>query len=403
MFGFFKKIKNKITEINSDLGIDERNQELFAVSALFDTPDDIIKAAKTLSSSGFRKYDIHTPYPVHGMDDSMKLKPSKLGFFTFFFGSLGTLTAIAMIFYMAGFDYKNIIGGKPFFSLPPSIPVTFELTILLAGAFTVFLVLILFNKLPLNNNPLLDTEYMKRVSSDKFGAIVEADDELFNKDEIIRLFKSLGSSEVNLIYKFKHNELTTERPIFDFKFITLLFLLALITAAVTYFSLNKLIYLPPFNWMSEQFKVKPQTQSTFFEDGYSMRNPIEGSIPRNELPYEYRGLPDSLVKYMSNPLPVSKEVFEKGKTMYDIYCSPCHGYYGKGDSRLNGQFPNPPSLHTDRARLMKDAAIYHIITTGQNIMPAYDKQIPQLNRWAIVHYIRALQRSQNANDGDMNK
>jgi hypothetical protein len=59
-----------------------------------------------------------------------------------------------------------------------------------------------------------------------------------------------------------------------------------------------------------------------------------------------------------------------GKTKYNIYCSPCHGYFGEGDSRLRGQFPNPPSLHSQKLRDWTDGRIYHVIQVGQNVMPS---------------------------------
>lgn len=72
-----------------------------------------------------------------------------------------------------------------------------------------------------------------------------------------------------------------------------------------------------------------------------------------------------------------------------------------GDSRLRGQFPNPPTLHSDRVRNMKDGGIFHIITEGQNVMPSYASQISEDERWAIVHYIRVLQRSVNPKESDL--
>ena len=86
--------------------------------------------------------------------------------------------------------------------------------------------------------------------------------------------------------------------------------------------------------MHRQPKVLPQTKSEFFKDGYSMRRPVEGTVARGFIPYEFKGMPDSLVVAVPNPLPVTKEVLETGKKRFDSYCSPCHGYYGKGDSRL---------------------------------------------------------------------
>jgi cytochrome c len=153
--------------------------------------------------------------------------------------------------------------------------------------------------------------------------------------------------------------------------------------------------------MSDQNKVKPQTPSKFFSDGYSNRMPVEGTVARGFIPYPYKNMPDSLVKNMVNPLPFTAEVIARGKMRFETYCSPCHGYYGKGDSRLKGQFPAPPTLHSEKVKNWPDGNIYHVITNGQNVMPSYERQVSRDDRWAIIHYIRVLQRSQNAKDADL--
>jgi mono/diheme cytochrome c family protein len=397
----FKKIKHKFIEADKDLGIDPRTDKLYAVTALFDTPDQIMNAAAKVASEGYKKFDVHTPYPVHGMDDAMQLKPTKLGFFTFFFAALGTVSAFLMIGYMVGIDYKNIIGGKPFFAIPPSMPIAFELTVLFGAVSTIALTLFLFNKLPWANNPLIDTEYMKRVSSDRYGIIIQSKDPKFNIDEVVKLFESLGSSQVSYVNYFETRESKVKTPIFNGRFIGLLASVFVVVVIVTYFLLNVVIFNVPFDWMWNQAKIKPQTSSTFFADGRGMRNPVPGSVARGHLPYLYKGMPDTSVKFTANPLPVTKEILEKGKSRFNTYCSPCHGYFGKGDSRLNGQFPNPPSLHSDKLKNWQDGNIYHVIVNGQNVMPGYAKQISGDDIWAIVHYIRALQRSQNASDADL--
>ncbi len=395
-----KKTKQKFEEVNADLKIDERSGEVYAVAALFDTPDSIFHAARKVADSGYEKYDVHTPYPIHGMDDAMKLKPTKLGYVTFAFGLLGVITALLMIGYMSGIDYKNIIGGKPFFALPPSMPVTFELTVLFAALLTIIFTLFVFNRLPKIFHPLMDTEYMKRVSTDRYGIVIEAEDKIFDKVKVTEFLKSLGSSEVSVIYKFAKDEDKIKTPIFDLKFIGLLAVIAIITALGTYLILNKVIYTTPFDWMTDQFRLNAQTQSKFFEDGFGMRTPVEETVSRGSSKYEFKGMPDSLVKNLSNPLAVTKEIFARGKQKYETFCSPCHGYYGKGDSRLKGQYPNPPTLHSEKIKNFKDGNIYHIIVNGQNVMPSYAKQISPDDRWAIVHYVRALLRSQNALDTD---
>lgn len=398
------KLINIFKKVNEDQNPwkDERSENVYAVAALFNTPNEIIHAAEKVSGDGYKDFDVNTPYPVHGMDDAMKLKPTRLGWFSFALGLTGTLTALSMIFYMNGIDYNNIIGGKPFFNFPPSIPVTFALTILFTGLTTAGVLIALFSKLPWLNNPLLDSDYSKATSQDKYGIYIKSSDPKFNQSEIENLFKLLGSSAVSLIYDSKVNEKKIKTPIFEAGFIKILIGVAIATSAITYITLNWLIFQPPFDWMVLQPKVLPQEKSKIFADGFGMREPVAGTVARGYMPYEYKGMPDSVVKLLSNPLPVNEKTLLTGQKRYDTYCSPCHGNYGKGDSRLRGQFPNPPSLLTDKLINWTDGNIYHVITNGQNVMSSYAKQISRDDRWAIVHYIRALQRSQNAKDSDLN-
>lgn len=396
-------ILNKINELSDKLNKQEpRSGEIHSVTALFDTPDEIIAAAEKVSSSGYKKFDVLTPYPVHGMDDAMKLKPTQIGWVAFIGGISGTAIAFFMIWWMVGIDYKNVFGGKPFFNLPPSIPIMFELTVLISALTVVAFMLAVFNKFPSNTNPLQGTDFIKRVVSDKFGLVIEASDAMFNENEVRTLFASLGGRDISSVYYPEFDEGKTQAPIFDTKFVFTLLLLIVLTAGGTYFTLNVLIEkVIPFTWMSDQPKVKPQTPSKFFSDGYSNRMPVEGTVARGFIPYPYKNMPDSLVKNMVNPLPYTQEVIDRGRQRFETYCSPCHGYYGKGDSRLKGQFPAPPTLHSDKVRNWPDGNIYHVITNGQNVMPSYERQVSRDDRWAIIHYIRVLQRSQNAKDADL--
>lgn len=374
----------------------KRNNKLFGIAALFNTPNEIIHAAKTIAEAGYKNFDINTPYPVHGMDRAMKLKPSKLGFITLTFGLGGAAFALFFMWWAMSIDYPQIIGGKPFFAFPAFIPVTFEVTVLLATLSTVIGLLTFVFGFPHNKQPLQDTEYMKSVSLDKFGAVIHADDPKFNEEAVKALLKSLNGTNIQNIYEFEHESY----PIFQPKFLMLLLLVALITSGTTYFVLNKLLFMQPFNWMAYQDKATPQEKSEFFSDQRAMRTKVEGTVARGFIPYTFVGQtnPPSV---LANPLLPTRENLKLGQSKYLTFCSPCHGNYADGDSRLRGQFPNPPTLHSTRAREFSDGMIYHIITNGQNVMPSYEAQITSNERWAIVNYIRVLQRAKNAKDSDI--
>jgi mono/diheme cytochrome c family protein len=374
----------------------KRSNKLFGISALFNTPDEIIHAAKVIAESGYKNFDINTPYPVHGMDRAMKLKPSKLGYITLTFGLSGAVFAILFMWWTMSIDYPQIIGGKPFFAFPAFIPVAFEVTVLLATLSTVIGLLTFMFGFPNNKQPLHDTNYMKKVSGDKFGAVIYADDPSFSENKIRELFASLKGRDVELIYELEKETY----PIFQPKFLMLLAAVAIITSGTTYFVLNKLLFMEPFNWMAYQDKTTTQEKSKFFTDNFGMRTKVEGTVARGFVPYPYAGQ-NNPTEVLSNPLLPTKENLELGQAKYLTFCSPCHGNYADGDSRLRGQFPNPPTLHSTRARDFSDGMIYHIIVNGQNSMPSYAPQTTSDERWAMVNYIRVLQRAKNAKDSDI--
>ncbi|MCF8240796.1 MAG: DUF3341 domain-containing protein [Melioribacteraceae bacterium] len=373
---------------------------LFSYTGIFDKVDDIIHAAEKVADAGYTKYDVNTPYPVHGMDGAMKLKPSKLGYAALVFGLSGLLAALLTMYWMVVADYPIVIGGKPFFAFPAFVPIIFEVTVLAASIGTVMTMLFLFFKFPNNKHPLHDTDYMKHVSSDKYGISIQADDPAFNENEVKSFLESIGAQEITPIY-FEENEYGYSAKIFEPKFIGFLIITAFLVSGATYFSLNKLMFMTPFNWMMEQGKAVPQEYNEIFANARSMQQPVKGTISRGNLPYEFKGKPEEAERVLLNPLQLNEKNLTMGKANFNIYCSPCHGYFGEGDSRMRGQFPNPPSLHSEKARNWSDGRIYHIISDGQNIMPSYSSQLTRQERWATVLYIRALQRSLNAKESDL--
>jgi mono/diheme cytochrome c family protein len=373
---------------------------LYCYAGIFDTPDEIIHAAEKAVEEGYTKYDVNTPYPLHGMDKAMKLPPSKLGYVALIFGLSATLAAVLTMGWMSAIDYPLVVGGKPVFSFPAYVPIMFEVTVLTASIATVVAMLFFFFKLPNLKHPLHGTEYMKKVSSDKYGINIKIEDPKFDEVSVRKFLESVHASEIIPIY-WDEEEITHQNKILEPKFLLFLVLIAIFTSGTTYFSLNKLLYMVPFNWMENQHKLSAQQQSPVFTDGYGMRTPVAGTVARGYLPYEFKGQPELAGEKLVNPIPISKQSLELGQTKFDIYCSPCHGYAADGASRLHGQFPNPPSLHSEKVRNWSDGRIFAVITEGQNIMPSYATQLSVDERWAVINYIRALQRALNAKESDL--
>lgn len=371
---------------------------LYSITALYDTPEQLLRAAEEAARHGYTRFDCHTPYPVHGLDRAMKLGSSKLGYFALAFGLLGAVTAISFISWMTSVDYPLVIGGKPFWSWPAFVPVSFELTVLFASVLSTIAMITFYFRFPNISHPLHDTPYMKGVSGHRFGISIQADDPAFDEAGVKGLLASAGGRDIAPVY---FEEESHGPKLLDLKFLGVLAVTALVVSAATYGTLNHALEWQPFNWMRTQNKLKAQRPSGLFRDGMGMRPPVEGTVARDYLPYPYKGHPEDAAKYLRNPLLPTKDVIERGRQRFLTFCSPCHGDFGRGDSRLQGQFPNPPTLHSEKLRTWPDGSIYHVITEGQNVMPSYASQIGSDDRWAVIHYIRVLQRAVNAKESDL--
>jgi len=167
----------------------------YGLLAEFETAADILTAAAKVRDAGYRRWDVYTPYPVHGMDEAMGLKKSQVGWFTFLCGASGLTLGYLMIWWMNASDYAIAVGGKPLFSPIYGFPVAYECTILL-GAFGSLGGMLLLNRLPRWYHPLFSSERFKRVTHDKFFIAVEASDPKFNDTETRQLLANAGSKHI---------------------------------------------------------------------------------------------------------------------------------------------------------------------------------------------------------------
>ena len=157
--------------------------------------------------------------------------------------------------------------------------------------------------------------------------------------------------------------------------------------------------------MHVQPRINPLAKSEFFTDQRSARPPVEGTVARGQLhedSYFYTG------KIGNNPgdampFPVTRDVLQRGRERYNIYCALCHSRVGDGNGFIpsRGFTRKPPSFHEQRLQKAPLGYVFDVMTNGFGIMPDYASQIPPRDRWDIVAYIRALQLSQNATKADV--
>lgn len=150
--------------------------------------------------------------------------------------------------------------------------------------------------------------------------------------------------------------------------------------------------------------VLPLTRSDFYEDGRASRSLVPGTIARGQLrddSYLYTGMINGKPGDFM-PFPATKEVLERGRERFDIYCAPCHSRAGDGNGMIVQRgYRHPPSFHTQALRNAPLGHFYDVMTNGFGAMPDYAAQVPTNDRWAIAAYIRVLQLSQNANAADL--
>ena len=156
--------------------------------------------------------------------------------------------------------------------------------------------------------------------------------------------------------------------------------------------------------MDWQPKYQANQASPLFEDGRAMRPLVEGTVAQGQLREDdalYRG--KSGEEYVATvPVPVDEALLQRGQDRYNIYCTPCHDKSGSGHGMIVKRgYPLPIDLASDRVRGLPDGQIFDVITNGVRNMPSYRKQIPVEDRWAIVTWVRVLERSQHASIDDV--
>jgi hypothetical protein len=178
------------------------NAPIFAMGAEFTSARDLYHAAEQVREAGFKRWDVYSPFPIHGMDEAMGLKRSFLGQLVFVGGLIGFLTAIALQFGPSSFLYPLVVSGKPvdIMTIPAFFPIIFELTILLSAITAVFGMLIL-NGLPRWNHPLFNWERFKKVTEDKFYVCIESRDPQFSERGTRDFLAKLGGTEITVVYE----------------------------------------------------------------------------------------------------------------------------------------------------------------------------------------------------------
>jgi hypothetical protein len=174
-------------------------KKLHGILAEFENPKKLALACQRVYQSGYQKFDSYTPFPIHGMEKYQGIGESKLGWIVIGHSFLGFLGGLSLMIFTSYVDYPLNISGKPFLNFPAFVPVAFELTILLSAFGAVFGMFFL-NDLPKHNNPLFNSERFAKATDDGFFLCIEAEDQLFDKAQVMQLYEELGATHVEEVF-----------------------------------------------------------------------------------------------------------------------------------------------------------------------------------------------------------
>jgi mono/diheme cytochrome c family protein len=400
--------------------------ELYGYLAEYDTPGELVEAARKVRDAGYTDFDCYSPFPVHGIDPAMGIKRTILPLIIFGGGFCGALGGLLLQWYCNAYQWGWNISGKPTWSIPANIPIAYELTILLS-VLTSFFGMWALNRLPQVWHPLFRQDRFMKTTDDGFFVAIEARDRRFDADKTRELLQGAGAIALEPVYLDPDPKSRT-MPKWIVAFIVASTAFALIPFAIAAKARNSHSSEPHWNIfpdMDYQPKFKSDSAADMFPDGRANRGEIPGTVARGWLEADdtfYRGLDNGQWTTTfpktdpdGQPFAVDAKLLARGQNRFNIYCTPCHGYDGHGQGMIPERVKALGGVWQARNLVeaptadgkggvvvqMPNGQLFNTISNGFNTMQGYAAQIPAGDRWAIVSYVRALERAQNASRDDL--
>lgn len=382
--------------------------------AEYHTVDELLAACRKVRDAGYKVWDAHTPFPVHGIEKAMGVPMTILPWIVLGAGLTGLGAGILMQWWMNAHDYAFMTSGKPMWSIPANIPVAFEVTVLFS-ALTTFFGALALNLLPDHYSPLFKVPRFAKVTDDKFFIAIEAKDPAFALDKTRTLLQSTGAHAIEVVADDSQVGAAFPRPLVYVGICAALLALVPLAIAVRarYATSDKPRFHVIYDVMDNQPKLKSQRASTFFADGRGNREPVVGTVAQDSLELDdhwNRGVVDGAwATDFPRELALTDATMKRGQRQFDIYCAVCHGQAGNGDGMVarraaelaEGTWVPPTSIHADAVKAQAVGQLYNTVANGVRNMPGYASQLSVSDRWSIVLYLGALQRSQLAQLSDV--
>ena len=176
----------------------DNHEKPLLILAEFENPAQLLHAAEKLRDAGYKKFDCHSPFPIHGMDDAMGMKRSPLGWIVGVVAFLGLASGVTLEWWTNAIEYPLVISGKPFFSYQAYGPVAFAIMVLVS-AFAALFGMMALNKLPMLYHKLFDSDKTAKITNDGFIVSVDADDSLFDQKKTKLFLKDIGGQNPEVI------------------------------------------------------------------------------------------------------------------------------------------------------------------------------------------------------------
>lgn len=363
----------------------------------FASAHDLLETTRSSRERGLPIVDAFTPYPVHGLDEAMGLKRSRLGIVCFLCGVVGVAAALAFQHWTLAIDWPINVGGRPFNSWPAFVPVAFEVLVLFAGFGVVFAFLGMSRLYPGSGVGEPGASATGGgVTNNQFMLVIEAKGSAADADVVFKLFREHHAVEVQ-----ERDEDDRPIPVAPRSLRTLngVLLVLLAIGGILNWMLGSDHRQPNREFLPEMVHAVPHESFGKHPDlpnRMVMQAPPEGSIARGHLPLHFQATPKDAERAgeeLLNPFKTEDARWQKrGAVVFANYCALCHGTGGAGDGPVSqrGMSP-PPSLLAKKATDLKDGQIFHIITYGQGNMPAHAALLARADRWAAILHVGQLQ------------
>jgi mono/diheme cytochrome c family protein len=386
--------------------------ELYGVLAEYDSPGALIKGARAVRDAGYTEFDCYSPFPIHGIDPAMGIKRTILPVIVFCGGLAGTIGGAYLQWWMNAYNWPWNVSGKPFWSIPANVPIAYETTIL-ASVLTTFFGMWILNKLPQVWHPFFKLDRFTRATDDGFFLGIEAADKKFEQAKTTALLEKSGATAVEVCH-YEPDPDRRKMPRWIWAFIIATTVMAMIPFALIAKARAQKSSEPHWHIFPDMdFQPRAKSDSAFaeFPDGRANRGEVAGTVARGFLkeddPEFWWGLSDdgagtkSWVTGLPARVTPTPALMARGRERFDIYCAPCHGYDGQGKGTVPTRLDQVGSawavanLTLPDKVTMPNGQLFNTISNGRNTMRGYASQIPVEDRWAIVLYVRALQRGQH--------